>query len=56
MAQEYEEYRIIFDNELMADLLRTPSLKSDPIHLNAGGYAKMAESIHELMLDSGLLD
>ncbi len=51
-----EEYQLIFDSELVADLLRTPSLKSDQIHLNAAGYRKMAEAIHARLIDQGLLE
>lgn len=51
-----EEHQLVFDGELVADLLRTPSLKSDQIHLNAAGYRQMAEAIHELLIDAGLLN
>ncbi len=50
------EYPVIFDGGLIADLLRSPSLKSDPVHLNAKGYREMAESIYELMEGQGLVN
>jgi acyl-CoA thioesterase I len=50
-----EEHQLVFDGSLVASLLRSPSYKSDPVHLNAEGYRKMAESIHELLQDSGAL-
>lgn len=50
-----EEFELVFDNDLMADLLRTPSYKSDAIHLNDQGYRKMAEGIRDLLKDHGSL-
>lgn len=49
------EYGLVFDGTLVASLLRTPSYKSDPVHLNAMGYREMAESIYALLVDSGAL-
>lgn len=50
------EHQLVFDGTLVASLLRNPAYKSDPVHLNAAGYRKMAESIQELLEDSGALD
>ena len=50
-----EEFDLVFDHDLMADLLRTPSYKSDPIHLNDQGYRKMAEGIRDLLKESRAL-
>lgn len=50
------EHQLVFDGALIAGLLRSPSLKSDPVHLNEQGYKEMAESIHELLIDSGAID
>lgn len=50
-----EEHQLVFNGSLVAGLLRSPSYKSDPVHLNSKGYRKMAESIHELLTDSGAL-
>lgn len=50
-----EEHQLVFDGSLVASLLRNPSYKSDPVHLNTEGYRAMAESIHELLQDSGAL-
>ena len=49
------EYQLVYDDELLADLLRTPSYKSDVIHLNAKGYRAMAEAIHALLVEHGAL-
>ncbi|RRJ83504.1 arylesterase [Aestuariirhabdus litorea] len=54
-AELAQQYGVLFEEELVADLLRTPSLKSDPIHLNAEGYRRLAEGIRERLHDSGLL-
>ena len=50
-----ESYNLVFDDNLIADLLRNPSLKSDSIHLNKQGYRKMAENIYQLLSDNGAL-
>jgi lysophospholipase L1-like esterase len=36
-------------------LLRDRSLKSDPVHLNSEGYARLAQAVHELLRDAGAL-
>ncbi|MCW8996080.1 MAG: GDSL-type esterase/lipase family protein, partial [Psychromonas sp.] len=50
-----EHFKLVYDGELIADLLRSPSLKSDPIHFNEKGYQKMAESIYTLLENNGAL-
>ena len=50
-----DEFQLVFDGTLLGGLLRSPSLKSDYIHLNEKGYRKMAESIYELLKDNGAL-
>ena len=45
---------VLVDGEL-ASLLRDPRYKSDPIHLNAEGYARLAEVIHEALVAHGAL-
>ncbi len=50
-----EEFELVFDDSLIADLQHNTSLKSDRIHFNKDGYKKMAESIYELLKDSGAL-
>lgn len=48
-----EEYGLVFEEELLSDLLKTAQYKSDPIHLNSAGYLKLAEGVHQLLLDNG---
>ena len=50
------EHQLVFDGTLIAGLLRSRSLKSDPVHLNEQGYQKMAESIYELLKDNGAIN
>ena len=54
--QELAESRdlVFLDGELAA-LLRNSRYKSDPIHLNAQGYALLAEAIYEALQDHGAL-
>ena len=49
-----EAYEIPLIEDILPKILRTPSLKSDPIHPNGEGYGVLAEEIGELVAD--LLD
>ena len=49
-----DKYQLVFDGKLIAELLRSPALKSDRVHFNTKGYARMAESIYEVMQDNGI--
>ncbi len=48
-----DQYQLIFDGEIIAELLKTPSMKSDSVHFNQRGYRKLAENIYQLILDNG---
>ena len=50
-----DQYHLVFDSALIGDLLRSPSLKSDTVHLNKNGYRKMADSIYKLLRENGAL-
>ena len=54
-AELAEEHKVVFKKDLIAKLLKSPSLKSDSVHLNAKGYRKMAEGIHDILKDNGAL-
>ena len=54
-AELAEEHKVVFKKDLIAKLLKSPSLKSDSVHLNAKGYRKMAEDIHDILKDNGAL-
>ena len=49
------DYNIPIENEIIADVLSEASLKSDAIHPNAKGYRLIAESIYELMKQTGAI-
>jgi lysophospholipase L1-like esterase len=58
-APFYDELATRFDVPLvdgeLASLLRDSRYKSDPIHLNAEGYALLAGAIHEALIAHGAL-
>lgn len=50
-----DKHKLVYEHNLISELLRTPSLKSDPVHFNEQGYQKMAEGIYELLKEKGAL-
>ena len=50
-----EEHQLIYMNELISTLLKSPGYKSDQIHFNEKGYRTMAEKIHQVLKDHGAL-
>lgn len=52
-AEIAKEHGIPYEGKVVTSVLYSPGLKSDPIHPNAAGYRKMAESIAELMRRAG---
>jgi len=46
------DYAIPFERDILLDLLGDNDMKSDAIHPNAVGYRKMAEALHELIIES----
>ncbi|WP_076414578.1 GDSL-type esterase/lipase family protein [Shewanella sp. UCD-KL12] len=50
-----EEYELVFMEETLTDLLKTPSMKSDTIHLNNQGYQALATAIHDKLMQAGAL-
>ena len=54
-AELAEQYGLVYDDSLIGGLQRSPSLKSDIVHFNKEGYREMAESIYELLDDSGAI-
>ena len=50
-----EQYPVVFADEILADLLRTPRYKSDPIHLNDLGYKQLAVAIQQLLIEHNAL-
>jgi lysophospholipase L1-like esterase len=50
-----DRYNLPYMGDLLPEILSEPSMKSDYIHPNAGGYEKMAEEIAEKMYEEGML-
>ncbi len=50
-----EQTQVPYDGETLAHILAKRGLKSDPVHPNAAGYAKLARGVFELLDDSGAL-
>lgn len=48
-----EKHKLVFDANLVGNLMRSPSMKSDSVHFNKEGYTKMAEEIYALLSDNG---
>ena len=46
------EHRIVYEDRMVAKILSTPSLKSDPIHPNAEGNRRWAEALATLIRQS----
>ena len=46
-----DEYNLVFIDEVLSELLKDNEYKSDPIHLNEIGYRKLAETIHEKLIE-----
>ncbi|GAA3919291.1 hypothetical protein [Litoribacillus peritrichatus] len=51
-----EKYGLVFEGELLADMLRSAKYKSDPIHLNAEGYEVFAEGVYEVLKVNGAVE
>lgn len=50
-----EKYNLPLEEGLLRELERNPKMKSDYVHFNRKGYAKMAEAIYTLLQDTGAL-
>ncbi|MBQ0782796.1 MAG: arylesterase [Amphritea sp.] len=50
-----EEYQLIIEPEIIAELLRNSQYKSDPIHFNNQGYQQLAIRINNLLIDHNAL-
>ncbi|MCP4324263.1 MAG: arylesterase [Alteromonadales bacterium] len=53
--QVADKMSIPLESDLISDILSKPSLHSDIIHPNALGYQKMAEQIHQDLIELGAL-
>lgn len=50
-----EQYQLPLIDGPLASLLRDDDYKSDPIHLNARGYRRLAEELHRALVEHGAL-
>ncbi|MDH3791375.1 MAG: GDSL-type esterase/lipase family protein, partial [Rhodospirillales bacterium] len=50
-----EALDVPYAGEILAEILGSPSLKSDTIHPNAAGYRKLAEAVAALLRKSGAI-
>lgn len=50
-----DELKLPYEGEVFNEVLKNPSLKSDPIHANAEGYRLVAQRLAELLKFSGAL-
>jgi acyl-CoA thioesterase I len=51
-----DEYKLMFAEDVLSDVLGKNQLKSDTIHPNDQGYKIMAERFYEILSDEGLLN
>jgi len=54
-AEIAKEFRIPYEGSVIGEVLRSPDLKSDPIHPNERGYRVVAERLAALLKSSGAL-
>ncbi|MEI6859129.1 MAG: GDSL-type esterase/lipase family protein [Shewanella sp.] len=50
-----ERYDVILLEEVLTDLLKTRSMKSDMVHLNDAGYQALAETIYQRLKNAGAI-
>jgi len=50
-----KQFDLVFVESVIADLLRSPSKKSDAVHFNQAGYAEIAEVLHDTLQAAGAL-
>ena len=50
-----DEAHVPYEGAALADVLKDPALKSDPVHPNARGYRMIAERVAERMKKAGAL-
>lgn len=48
-----EEYGLVFEGEIIGDLIRQSKYKSDSVHFNSEGYRVMAKEIYKLLEEHG---
>lgn len=51
-----EELEIPLLKSTVSAILRDSALRADPIHPNSAGYARLAEAVHDLLVNAGAID
>ncbi len=51
-----ERERLPLEAEIMETIIDSPELRSDSVHPNAAGYRRIAEALHDLLVQTGALD
>lgn len=54
-AEIAEQYDLVYEGDILAEVESDNALKSDQIHPNADGYHQIATAVHRLLLQSGAL-
>lgn len=54
-AELADETGVLYEGEVLTEVLQWPSTKHDMIHPNAAGYRKIAEALHGTLLQAGLI-
>lgn len=54
-SQLAETYQLVYEQDLLSELLKSPQYKSDGVHFNSQGYRKLAEGIKELLEDNEVI-
>jgi lysophospholipase L1-like esterase len=55
-AELAQEMNLVLEDRLMTEVLSDRALKSDEVHPNAAGYARIAERLHALLRERGALE
>ena len=50
-----DEYQLVFIDDIISTLLKSPSLKSDSVHFNEFGYQQLANQIYTTLQENGAL-
>jgi lysophospholipase L1-like esterase len=54
-AELAKEFTVPYEGKIVTSVLYSPDMKSNPIHPNAKGYRRIAESLAELLRKSGAI-
>lgn len=50
-----DEFGLVIEPEIVADLIRSPSKKSDAVHFNQAGYRALAKAVHAKLDAAGAI-